>query len=68
MIVYKGFNEKLQATYGRTFQYEAGKTYREEKSKTRSTGFHAAEYILDCLQWYPINGKTDSSSAKPEEA
>lgn len=58
MIVYKGFNEKLQATCGKgTFQYEVGKTYREEKSKTRSTGFHAAEYILDCLQWYPVNGK-----------
>ena len=58
MIVYKGFNEKLQATCGKgTFQYEVGKTYKEEKSKTRSTGFHAAEYIMDCLQWYPINGK-----------
>lgn len=56
MRVYKGFNKKLQATYGKgTFQYEEGKTYREERSKTRSTGFHAAEYILDCLQWYPIN-------------
>lgn len=58
MIVYKGFNEELQATCGKgTFQYEVGKTYKEERSKTRSTGFHAAEYILDCLQWYPIDGK-----------
>lgn len=48
----------LQATYGKgTFQYEEGKTYREERSKTRSIGFHAAEYILDCLQWYPIDGE-----------
>lgn len=58
MRVYKGFNQRLQATCGNgTFQYEEGKTYKEEKSKTRSTGFHAAEYILDCLQWYPINGE-----------
>ena len=58
MRVYKGFNEKIQAKHGKgTFQYEKGKTYKEEKSKTRSTGFHAAEYILDCLQWYPIDGK-----------
>lgn len=58
MRVYKGFNKKIQAKYGKgTFQYEKGKTYKEEKSKTRSTGFHAAEYILDCLQWYPIDGK-----------
>ena len=52
MRVYKGFNKKIQAKHGKgTFQYEKGKTYKEEKSKTRSTGFHAAEYILDCLQW-----------------
>lgn len=58
MRVYKGFNKKIQAKHGKgTFQYEKGKTYKEEKSKTRSTGFHAAEYILDCLQWYPIDGK-----------
>ena len=44
MRVYKGFNKKIQAKHGKgTFQYEKGKTYREEKSKTRSTGFHAAE-------------------------
>ena len=49
MRVYKGFNEKIQAKHGKgTFQYEKGKTYKEEKSKTRSTGFHAAEYILVC--------------------
>ena len=58
MRVYKGFNKEIQAKHGKgTFQYEKGKTYKEEKSKTRSTGFHAAEYILDCLQWYPIDGK-----------
>lgn len=58
MIVYKGFNENLQATCGKgIFQYEQGKTYTEEKSKTRSTGFHAAEYILDCLNWYALDGK-----------
>ena len=58
MRVYKGFNKKIQAKHGKgTFRYEKGKTYKEEKSKTRSTGFHAAEYILDCLQWYPIDGK-----------
>ena len=60
MRVYKGFNKEIQAKHGKgTFQYEKGKTYKEEKSKTRSTGFHAAEYILDCLQWYPIDGKAE---------
>ena len=58
MITYKGFTKDLKATYGKgNFQYEEGKTYKEEKSKTRSTGFHSAEYILDCLTWYPLNGQ-----------
>ena len=35
MRVYKGFNKKIQAKHGKgTFQYEKGKTYKEEKSKT----------------------------------
>ena len=51
MRTYKGFTEDLKATYGNgIFQYEPGKTYREEKSKTRSTGFHAAEYLPDCIE------------------
>jgi len=58
MIAFKGFTEKLTATYGKgIFQYEQGKTYTEPKSKTRSAGFHCAEYILDCMQWYPMDGK-----------
>lgn len=58
MRTFKGFNKNLQATCGKgTFQYQPGVLYREEKSKTRSAGFHAAEYILDCMRWYPLNGK-----------
>ena len=46
MRTFKGFNNNLQATCGKgTFQYQPGVLYREEKSKTRSTGFHAAEYL-----------------------
>lgn len=59
MRTYKGFTEDLKATYGNgIFQYEPGKTYREEKSKTRSTGFHAAEYLPDCMTWYGLNDKS----------
>ena len=59
MRTYKGFTEDLKATYGNgIFQYEPGKTYREEKSKTRSTGFHAAEYLPDCMMWYGLNDKS----------
>ena len=59
MRTYKGFTEDLKATYGNgIFKYEPGKTYREEKSKTRSTGFHAAEYLPDCMMWYGLNDKS----------
>ena len=69
MRTFKGFNNNLQATCGKgTFQYQPGVLYREEKSKTRSTGFHAAEYILDCMRCYPLNGKNRFSSVCQEEA
>ena len=59
MRTYKGFTEDLKATYGNgIFQYEPGKTYREEKSKPRSPGFHAAEYLPDCMMWYGLNDKS----------
>lgn len=58
MIVFKGFTKDLTATHGKgIYQYKPGETYIEEKSKTRSTGFHCAEYILDCMTWYSMDGK-----------
>lgn len=58
MIVYKGFTEDLTAIYGKgTYQYEARGSYETEKSKIRNTGFHCAEYILDCMNWYKLDGK-----------
>lgn len=58
MQAYKGFNEKLQCTWGKgTFTYEPGITYVEQQSKTASTGFHCAEYIPDCFKYYSPNGK-----------
>lgn len=58
MIVYKGFTEDLTAIYGKgIYQYESGGTYETKESKTRNTGFHCAEYILDCMNWYKLDGK-----------
>lgn len=58
MIAYKGFTKGLTATYGKgVYHYTVGETLHEEKSKTRSTGFHSAEYILDCMQWYSLDGE-----------
>lgn len=58
MIAYKGFTKELTAEYGKgRYRYEPGQTYIEEKSKTRSTGFHCAEYIFDCMNWYGMDGE-----------
>lgn len=57
MIAYKGFDSQLRARWGSgIFQYEAGKTYEEKRSKCFSGGFHCAENPLDCLKWYPLGG------------
>ena len=53
MIAYKGFNKTLTCTMGKSpFQYEVGRTYREDKAKCASTGFHCVEEPLDVLNWY----------------
>ncbi|RHR51947.1 hypothetical protein DWX10_16140 [Clostridium sp. AF18-27] len=55
MIAYKGFDADLQARWGSgTYRYEAGKTYKEDRSKCASSGFHCAENPIDCLKWYPL--------------
>ena len=53
MIAYKGFNKNLTCTMGHgAFQYEVGKTYKEEKAQCAHTGFHCVEEPLDVLSWY----------------
>ena len=55
MRVFKGFNKDMTCTCGHgTYQYEIGKHYTTEASKTRNTGFHSSEYVLECLSWYPL--------------
>lgn len=67
MIAFKGFTKDLTATRGKgIFQYRPGETYEEEKSKTRRTGFHCAEYILDCMTWYPMDGESRFFSVEAE--
>lgn len=53
MIAYKGFNKDLVCTMGKgEFQYEVGKTYREEEAKCANTGFHCVEEPIEVLTWY----------------
>lgn len=63
MIVYKGTTENMESTCGgRTDNsFEPGKKYTVENDekliKTVSYGYHAYEYPLKCLFYYPLNGK-----------
>lgn len=53
MIAYKGFNKDLTCTMGKgRFQYEVGKTYKEDSAKCASTGFHCVEEPIEVLRWY----------------
>lgn len=55
MIAYKGFHGDLTCTKGKgTFQYTPGMKIVEDASKCARTGLHCAEYVLDCLTWYPL--------------
>lgn len=57
MIAYKGFNKDLVCTMGNgKFQYEVGKTYREEEAKCANTGFHCVEEPIEVLRWYSSDG------------
>lgn len=54
MIAYKGFNKDLTCTMGRgRYQYEVGKTYKEDKAKCVGAGFHCVEEPIEVLRWYP---------------
>lgn len=53
MIAYKGFNKDLVCTMGNgSFQYEVGKTYKEDAAKCANTGFHCVEEPIEVLRWY----------------
>lgn len=53
MIAYKGFNKDLVCTMGKgQFQYEVGKTYKEDVAKCANTGFHCVEEPIEVLRWY----------------
>lgn len=52
MKAYIGLNRDM--TCG-GFKYKEGETYHINKTKLRGSGFHAYEYPLDMLAYYPLN-------------
>ncbi len=57
MIAYKGFTKDLTARLGKgEYQFEVGKTFVEENSKTARSGFHCCENPFKCLSYYSLNG------------
>ena len=53
MRAFKAFNADMTCTMGRgKYQYAENMTFTEPKAQAHETGFHCAEYILDCLNYY----------------
>lgn len=53
MRAFKGFNSDLSNRLGsKQIQFEVGKTYEEEASKTVKSGFHCCENPFECLSYY----------------
>ncbi len=52
MKAYKGFNRDMTCM---GFQYKEGETYHTDEAKLCKSGFHACEYPLDVLAYYPPN-------------
>ena len=54
MKAYKGFDRSMRC---RGFQFEEGKTYKEDKAELCKAGFHACENPLDVWRYYsPADG------------
>ena len=59
MRAFKAFNKDMSCTLGHgRFQYKENTTYHEDKAQAHETGFHCAEFILDCFRYYPAHKDT----------
>lgn len=59
MRAFKAFNKDMSCTLGNgRFKYAENTTYEESRAQAHETGFHCAEYILDCYRYYSCNRDT----------
>ena len=59
MRAFKAFNADMTCTMGRSrYQYAENAIFTEDKAQAHETGFHCAEYVLDCLRYYPEGSGT----------
>ena len=68
MKMFKGFDKDLKC---RGYQYQIGRTEKEDSAKLCDSGFHACEYPMDVFGYYPpadsrfceveLNGVTDET-------
>lgn len=53
MKAFKFFNLNMDCTMGKgIYHYEPGAKYVENEANCAKNGFHACEYIFDCLRYY----------------
>lgn len=58
MVVFKATNKKMECTLGQgTYQYQLGVPATADSAKCARRGMHACEYIIDCTNYYPLDGK-----------
>lgn len=61
MKAFKGFSPELKSTYGNGkaegCYFKPGETKEENECKVSRNGFHCYENPLDCLAYYPLDGK-----------
>lgn len=61
MKAFKGFSQELKSTYGNGIAdgcfFQPGETKEEKECKVMRNGFHCYENPLDCLSYYPMDGK-----------
>lgn len=59
MRAFKAFRKNMTCTMGNgVYQYAENKTFTEDRAQAHESGFHCAEYILHCFNYYSAGKDT----------